>query len=128
MSESESRALVPVAKKPPATIKRQTDIQPLALLNGKLHIENREQVRQYLPEILGRVLARVWIDNDFHTEFSGDPQATLEKHGLSLPASMSIEYEKPNTNRPRIVVYERPEGSKFKMRIFYLQLVMMAGR
>ena len=59
MSESESRALVPVANKPPATVKRQTDIQPLALLNGRLHIENREQVRQYLPEILGRVRARV---------------------------------------------------------------------
>ena len=31
-------------------------------------------------------------------------------------------------DRPRIVVYEKRPGSKFKVRVFYLQLVMMAGR
>ena len=33
-----------------------------------------------------------------------------------------------DAQRPRIVVFERRPGSKFKLRIFYLQLVMMAGR
>ena len=53
---------------------------------------------------------------------------TLEKNGVFLPENMSIEFQKQNTDRPRIVVFEQKPGSKFKLRVFYLQLVMMAGR
>jgi len=41
---------------------------------------------------------------------------------------MSIEFQRQNADRPRIVVYEQQPNSKFKMRVLYLQLVMMAGR
>ena len=41
---------------------------------------------------------------------------------------MSIEFQKPNSDRPRIVVYEQRPNSKFRLRVLYLQLVMMAGR
>ena len=61
-------------------------------------------------------------------EFAKDPQKTLEFNGVYLPEDMSIEFQKQNTDRPRIVVFEQKPGSKFKMRVFYLQLVMMAGR
>ena len=47
---------------------------------------------------------------------------------MYLPDEMTIEFQKPNSDRPRIVVYEKKEGSKFKLRVLYLQLVMMAGR
>ena len=90
--------------------------------------ESREEVRNLLPDILGKVLARVWLDSSFHAEFSRDPQKTLEINGVFLPDNMSIEFQKQNTDRPRIVVFEQNPESKFKLRVFYLQLVMMAGR
>ena len=92
------------------------------------HLKNRADVRKYLPDILGRVLARIWIDSNFKEEFEKDPQKTLEFNGVYLPEDMSIEFQKQNTDRPRIVVFEQKPGSKFKLRVFYLQLVMMAGR
>ena len=129
MSEKNSKALVPIKKVLPPAVKRAKDItKPLELVNGNIKLQSREEVRSLLPDILGKVLARVWLDSSFHSEFSRDPQRTLEINGVFLPDNMSIEFQKQNTDRPRIVVFEQKPGSKFKMRVFYLQLVMMAGR
>ena len=92
------------------------------------HLKNRADVRKFLPDILGRVLARIWIDSNFKEEFEQDPQKTLEFNGVYLPEDMSIEFQKPNSDRPRIVVYEQRPNSRFKLRVLYLQLIMMAGR
>ena len=92
------------------------------------HLKNKAEVRKFLPDILGRVLARIWIDSKFKDDFSENPQKTLEFNGVYLPEDMSIEFQKPNSDRPRIVVYEQRPNSKFKLRVLYLQLVMMAGR
>ena len=127
MSDNNTNSVVPYTVSGKATPSGSDDT-PLEIVNRPLQIHNREEVRQYLPDILGRVLARVWIDKEFHDQFSNSPQDTLEEHGVFLPDNMSIEYQRGNTDRPRIVVYERPFGSRFKLRIFYLQLVMMAGR
>ena len=127
MSENNTNSLVPYNDVEPLA-PAQDDGPPLEIVSRPLQIHNREEVRQYLPDILGRVLARVWIDSAFQKQFSKAPQETLEEHGVFLPDNMSIEYQRGNTDRPRIVVYERPFGSRFKLRIFYLQLVMMAGR
>ena len=51
-------------------------------------------VRRYLPDILGKVLARVWIDVDFHDLFSENPQRTLEDNGVHLPDNMYLEVPK----------------------------------
>ena len=129
MSEKNSKALVPVKKVLPPAIKRNREVtKPFELVNGNLKLQSREDVRSLLPDILGKVLARVWLDSSFHKEFSQDPQKTLESNGVFLPANMSIEFQKQTTDRPRIVVFEQKQGSKFKLRVFYLQLVMMAGR
>ena len=129
MSEKNSKALVPIKKVLPPAVRRAKDItKPFELVDGSLKLRSREEVRSLLPDILGKVLARVWLDSSFHAEFSRDPQRTLEINGVFLPDNMSIEFQKQNTDRPRIVVFEQKPGSKFKMRIFYLQLVMMAGR
>ena len=100
----------------------------LDLVDNEIFLENRNEVKKYLPEILGRVLARIWIDEKFHHDFSMDPRGTLETNGVFLPETMDVEFQKPNSSRPRIVVYEKSRESKFRIRIFYLQLVMMAGR
>ena len=129
MSENNSKALVPIRKVLPPAVKQKTDVtKPFELVNGNLKLNSREDVRNLLPDILGKVLARVWLDSIFHREFSKDPQKTLESNGVFLPENMSIEFQKQNTDRPRIVVFEQKPGSKFKLRVFYLQLVMMAGR
>lgn len=124
-----SRALVPVKKNLPAIRRaRKKSADPFSLVSDTLHLSDREMVKQLLPDILGKALARIWIDTDFHETFSRDPQQTLEDHGVFLPEQMSVEFQKPDSDRPRIVVYEQQPGSKFKLRVFYLQLVMMAGR
>ena len=129
MSEKNSKALVPIKKVlPPAVRRAKETTKPFELVNGNLQLQSREEVRDMLPDILGKVLARVWLDPSFHTEFSRDPKRTLEINGVFLPDNMSIEFQKQNTDRPRIVVFEQKPGSKFKLRVFYLQLVMMAGR
>ena len=130
MTDKDSRALVPIKKVlPPAiTQKNSQSSQPFQLVNGSLRLESRDEVRDLLPDILGKVLARVWLDKSFHRDFSQDPQKTLESNGVYLPENMSLEFQKQNTDRPRIVVFEQKPGSKFKLRVFYLQLVMMAGR
>ena len=69
-----------------------------------------------------------WIDSSFKDEFAKSPQKTLEFNGVYLPEDMSIEFQKPNSDRPRIVVYEQRPNSRFKLRVLYLPLVMMAGR
>ncbi len=92
------------------------------------HFKNRTEVRKLLPDILGRVLARIWIDSNFKEQFEQDPQKTLEFNGVYLPEDMSIEFQKPNSDRPRIVVYEQRPNSRFRLRVLYLQLIMMAGR
>jgi len=129
MYEKKSKALVPVKKVLPPAVKGAKDTnKPFELVNGNLKLTSREDVRSLLPDILGKVLARVWLDPSFHREFSQDPQKTLEINGVYLPENMSIEFQKQNTDRPRIVVFEQKPNSKFKLRVFYLQLVMMAGR
>ena len=129
MSEKNSKALVPIKKVlPPAVRKEKNVTKPFELVTGNLTLHSREEVRNLLPDILGKVLARVWLDSNFHTEFSRNPQRTLEINGVFLPDNMTIEFQKQNTDRPRIVVFEQKPGSNFKLRVFYLQLVMMAGR
>ena len=96
----------------------QEKVNPLDITKKLSHLKTRAEVRKFLPDILGRVLARIWIDTDFKEEFARDPQKTLEFNGVYLPEDMSIEFQKPNSDRPRIVVYEQRPNSKFKLRIF----------
>jgi hypothetical protein len=107
---------------------KKNSSDPLHITEKLHHLKNRTEVRKLLPDILGRVLARIWIDPSFKDEFARDPQKTLEFNGVYLPEDMSIEFQKPNSDRPRIVVYEQRPKSKFKLRVLYLQLIMMAGR
>lgn len=128
MSEMRSTALVPVKRSLVPSGKGNKSSNEIDLVTEETYINNREQVRKYLPDILGKILARIWIDPEFHNMFSHDPEGTLLRNGVHLPETMSIQFQKEDTNRPRIVVYEQAKGSKFKVRIFYLQLIMMAGR
>ena len=128
MSSSSSRSLVPMANRE-LSIKPASQVTTTSSLNENNHqFTSREDVKKYLPDILGKVLAQIWIDPDFRRDFSSNPAKTLAKNGVILPENTEIEFQCEDSQRPRIVVFERRPGSKFKLRIFYLQLVMMAGR
>ena len=129
MNSNNSNALVPLKNgNLPAVVKKKRELSTLSLVREELYLKDRLAVREQLPDILGRVLARIWIDEKFNHDFSMNPRGTLESNGVFLPETMDVEFQKPNSSRPRIVVYEKSRESKFRTRIFYLQLVMMAGR
>ncbi len=102
--------------------------QALELVDKNLILKNREDVKKYLPDILGRVLARIWIDKSFKDSFKSNPKEVLNDNGVFLPDDMILEFQKPNSDRPKIIVYEKKEKSNFKVRVVQLQLVMLAGR
>ena len=43
----------------------QEKTKTLDITNKLHHFKNRSEVRKFLPDILGRVLARIWIDYKF---------------------------------------------------------------
>ena len=102
--------------------------QALELVDKDLILKNRDEVKKFLPDILGRVLARIWIDKSFKDNFKSNPRQVLDDNGVHLPEDMILEFQKPNSDRPKIIVYEKKQDSKFKIRVVQLQLVMLAGR
>tara|TARA_B100000963_G_scaffold361123_1_gene394982 strand:- start:1767 stop:2159 length:393 start_codon:yes stop_codon:yes gene_type:complete len=127
--KEETTALVPVkTNNLPAPVKKGQLKTPFSLVDEAIYLNNRKDVKAILPDVLGRVLARIWIDAEFRDAFTKEPQKTLENHGIFLPDEMSLEFQKPNSDRPRIVVYEKKPGIKFRLRVLHLQLIMIAGR
>ena len=128
MSPKQKNALVPAGNKNLPALHKLSMPSRFRLVDEAVEFVSREDVRERLPDILGKALAMIWIDKEFARVFASDPQGTLEAEGILLPENMVIEFQKPDTTRPRIVVYERKPKSNFRLRILYLQLVMLAGR
>ena len=129
MTPGKSTALVPVSGTKNTLAKHGSRLRAQPLLAGEdVTLHNREEVRKHLPDILGRALARAWLDPEFERHFSTRPLVALEDSGVHLPSTMLIEVTKSVADRPKIVVYEQQPGSKFKSRVLYLQLVMVAGK
>lgn len=101
--------------------------QEFKLVAKKTTFQNSQDVMKHLPDILGRAMARCWIDKAFQSEFELDPKYVLSRYGVFLPDTVSVEMETQGVTRPKIVVNEigRFGGKK---RLMYLQLVMMAGK
>lgn len=81
---------------------------------------------RFLPDILGRALARSWIDREFQMDFMLDPEG-VRTTLFFLPQNVTIELETEGVTRPKVVVYETTRLGKQKS-LMYLQLVMMAGK
>ncbi len=124
MNSNNSNALVPLKNgNLPAVVKKKQELPVLSLVKEELYLENRHAVREQLPDILGRVLARIWIDEKFHHDFSMNPRGTLETNGGFLPETMDVEFQKPNSSRPRIVVYEKIKNLNFGLVSFTFSLL-----
>ena len=129
MKRNDSTALVQVPAPSTAVALRDAPKKSKSTsAHGDVVLSNREEVRNQLPDILGRALARAWLDDQFEREFTVDPLKALADGGVHSPSTMFIEVSKTAANRPKLVVYERQHGSKFKSRVFYLKLVMQAGK
>ena len=88
-------------------------------------LENESQIQEFLPDILGQALARTWIDRRFLEAFYAQPVEILEKAGVFLPKSITIEFSKGEKERPKVVVFKNL--GKDKTRLLQLKLVMVAG-
>lgn len=97
-----------------------------ALVRRSTTLTDISRVEKHLPEILGRALARGWIDSNFSAALMADPKSLLARYQVYLPETVSIEVEMTETARQRIVVYDMPSAG-VKRRVMYLQLVMLAG-
>lgn len=138
MAMSLSRALVPIAAylptrwgrriAPPRLIPQGRGPVDAELVEEETHLRNRMQVERRLPDILGRALARIWIDMSFRESFAEDPKGTLAEHGVHLPDTIEVEFETVGLRRPQVVVYETLPASQGRRRLMYLQLVMLAGK
>lgn len=144
MKERMSRALVPVISRLPSLSRLRSavahytatsaalvaDARPrdYALVRHETHLRNRDQVERYLPDILGRALARIWIDPGFRDRFAAHPVATLAEYGVFLPDSIEIDFVTEGTSRPQVVVYERPLRALPRKRLLYLQLILTAAK
>lgn len=140
-----SRALVPFLSWLPARRPREVEVLPPAqtsvewtngpegpqegkfgLVRQATYLRNTDQVKRFLPDIMGRALARIWIDRYFRENFAADPIGTMAEYDVFLPETIEIEFQTEGVTRPRIVVYEQRKVGP-RRRLLYLQLVMKAG-
>ena len=89
---------------------------------------NPSELREKILDYLGAVLARCWIDRSLLGEIERDAHRALRHLGILLPDEIEIRVERPGKDRPRLVIFEWDENRRFKRRICYLQLIMMAGK
>jgi len=87
-------------------------------------MSNQEEVKRLLPDILGQALARAWIDKRFLEAFINYPVEILERGGVFLPSTICVEFEKKDTARPKVTVYETSNGRKQKL--LELKLILVA--
>jgi hypothetical protein len=98
------------------------------LVEENVEFLDRETVKQRLPDILGRALARSWIDDKYKEYLQKDLKGTLASGGVLLPDEYDCVFEKSGTQRAKIVVYEQQPNSKLRLRICGFSLTMMASR
>ncbi len=141
-----SRALVPLLAWLPVRRPREVEVLPpvsqdrgwseapqapedgkFGLVRQETHLRDTDQVKRFLPDILGRALARIWVDRYFRDDFAADPIGTMAQYNVFLPQGIEVEFETEGVTRPRIVVYEQRRAGP-RRRLLYLQLVMKAGQ
>ena len=111
-----------LARKPDLDYLDQQDVSRFS--EQDIVLESEEQIQKYLPEVLGQALARTWIDKRFLDAFYEYPVEVLERGGVYLPSSVSVEFKKEKDQRPKVIVYENDKKSKRKL--LELKLVMVA--
>jgi hypothetical protein len=124
-----SKGASPLGKADHAKTDRPAPVMPsFNLVAEQTFLNDREQVERFLPDILGRALARSWIDADFRKSFAEDAVRTLAKHRIRLPDFIRITVVTEGQTRPMVIVSEERSKGAASRRLLYLQLVMVAGK
>ena len=116
-----SKALVPYENKLPVQY-----VYEFKLVDEDVNLDTRQQVKDQLPDILGRALARGWIDSAYNQKLQENVRATLREGGVHIPDAYDFAFEKNNGQRAKIVVYENT--GRLRLRVCGLHLTMMATR
>ena len=111
-----------LAQKPDLEYLDQQDLSRFS--EQDIVLESEKQIQKYLPEVLGQALARTWIDKRFLDAFYEYPVEVLERGGVYLPDTVSVEFKKEKDQRPKVIVYENEKKSQRKL--LELKLVMVA--
>ena len=91
-------------------------------------LSNEAEVRKELPQVIGKLLALCWINNELASYFLSNTKNLLDKIKIELPDSIIIEVKKETKAKPSITVFQIAEGSKYKQRLFKLSLKLIANR
>jgi len=87
-------------------------------------LDTDDEIRKYLPDVLGQALARAWVDQRFMDAFIHFPLEILEHGGVYLPERIKVEFSKEGMARPKVTVFERTQRGQKK--ILELKLIMVA--
>ena len=115
-------------------LENQSDIIPKNIIEAVKTLipaqilTNEAEVRKELPQVLGKLLALCWINQELAGFFLSDTRNFLEKIQISLPESIVIEVKKEGRAKPSITVFQIEEGRKYKQRLFKLSLKLIANR
>jgi hypothetical protein len=96
------------------------------LVDEDIKLDTREAVKARLPDILGRALARSWVDEEYKLQLQKCVHTTLALGGVTIPDDYICEYETTSGQRAKIVVFE--QTGKLKLRVCGLSLTMVATR
>ena len=108
-------------------INLKEDLEPYSLSRfdeQDIILESDQQIQEFLPDILGQVLARTWVDKRFLNVFCDRPKDILEQSGVFLPDRITVEFFKKDRERPKVVVFQSDGSST--TRLLELKLVMVA--
>jgi len=115
-------------------LENQSDIMPKNIIEAVKTLipaqilTNEAEVRRELPQVLGKLLALCWINQELARFFLSDTRVFLEKIQISLPENIVIEVKKEVRAKPSITVFQIEEGRKYKQRLFKLSLKLIANR
>jgi len=114
-------AVVPYKKKLPVQY-----VYEFKLVDEDIELGTRADIKAQLPDILGRALARSWVDESYKQQLQHCVHTTLAKGGVAIPDDYICEYETTSGQRAKIVVFE--QTGKLKLRVCGLSLTMVATR
>lgn len=89
---------------------------------------DKADVKDRIMDYLGAVLSRCWFDKELLRGLEHNPHRALRRIGVLLPDDLDLKLERPDLQRPRLVLYEWNKERTFKKRICYLQMIMLAGK
>ena len=116
-----SKALVPYKKNEITEY-----VYQFKLVDEDIDLSTRAEVKAQLPDILGRALARSWVDDVYKKQLQTCVHTTLALGGVAIPDDYICEYETTSGQRAKIVVFE--QTGKLKLRVCGLSLTMVATR